>query len=199
MKKNLEFRIQSSELDRGFTLVELLASIIVFVAVGSIVAGIVTSSLRGTNKTNVIENIRQSGNYTLAQVSKNIKYAQTFNGLSADGVTYIMSCPFSASPTPAPVTTAYNFIKVTPLNRSPIVYNCAVSPLTFTANGASLIDTNTISLTECTIVCVQTKATDVPIVKVGFKLGPKNPSGLVESSSPPILFETSVTIRNYKR
>jgi len=196
---NFQFSIFNSRHEKGFTLVELLASIIVFVAVGSIVAGIVASSLRGTNKTNVIENIRQSGNYTLAQVSKNIKYAQTFNGLSTDGVTYIASCPFSVSPTPAPVTTAYSFIKVTPLNGSPIIYNCSTSPLTFTANGVSLMDTDTISLTECAIACVQTKATDVPIVKVGFKLGPKNPSGLVESSSPPILFETSVTIRNYKR
>ena len=199
MRKNLKSQISNLKSDRGFTLVELLASIIIFVAVGSIVAGIVTSSLRGTNKTNVIENIRQSGNYALAQVSKNIKYAQTFNGLSTDGVTYITNCPFSASPTPAPVTTAYNFIKVTPFNRSPITYNCVPSPLTFTANGVSLIDTNTISLTECTIACVQTKATDVPIVKLRFKLGPKNPGGLVESSSPPILFETSVEIRNYKR
>ena len=199
MKKNLNSQFSNLKSDEGFTLVELLASIIVFVAVGSIIAGIVTSSLRGTNKTNVIENIRQSGNYTLAQVSKNIKYAQTFNGLSTDGSTYITSCPFSSLPVPVPVRTAYNFIKVTPLNRNPIIYNCAASPLTFTANGVSLIDTNTISLTECAIVCVQTKATDVPIVKVGFKLGPKNPSGLVESSSPPILFETSVTIINYKR
>src|SRR3989344_8772259 len=128
MKKNLEFRIQSSELNRGFTLVELLASIIVLVAVGSIMSGIITSSLRGTNKTTTIENIRQNGNYTLAQMSKNIGYAQVFSGLSNNDIDYVTSCPFSTAPTPAPTITPYNYIKVTPLNSNSITYSCTSSP-----------------------------------------------------------------------
>ena len=200
MKKNLEFRIQSSELNRGFTLVELLASIIVLVAVGLIISGIITSSLRGTNKTTTIENIRQSGNYTLAQMSKNIEYAQVFNGLSNDGINYITSCPFSLAPIPVPVTTTYNFIKVTPFNSDSIVYNCtSSSPLTITANGVSLVEANSVSLTECVIACTQSRATDIPVIRIGFKLGPKNASNLVENSTPPISFETSVTIRNYQK
>lgn len=186
--------------NRGFTLVELLSSILILVAAGSVIAGIVTSSLRGANKTNTIENIRQSGNYTLSLVSKNIEYAQVFNGLSTDGTTYVTSCPFSLSPTPVPVTTNYKFIKVTPPKGPAITYNCTSSvPLTITQNGESLVNTNSMSLTECTIACIQTRATSIPIIKVSFKLGPKNPSGLVENTTPPILFETSVTIRNYKK
>lgn len=189
-----------SSYERGFTLVELLASIIVLVAVGSVISGIITSSLRGTNKTTTIENIRQNGNYTLSQVSKNIQYAQVFNGLSNDGINYVTTCPFSVAPTPAPVTTTFNFIKVTLVKNNPIVYNCtSSSPLTITENGASLIDTNSVSLTECTLACIQSRPTDVPIIKVSFKLGPKNPNGLPENSTPPILFETSVTMRNYKK
>jgi len=185
---------------KGFTLVELLASIIVLVAVGSVIAGIITSSLRGTNKTNVIENIRQNGNYTLAQMSKNIEYAQVFNGFSTDGTSYVTSCPFSPAPTPAPVSTNYNFIKVTPLNSAPITYNCTSLPLPiFTANGAPLIDANVVSLKSCSLSCIQTGSTDVPIIKIRFTLGPKNSNNLVENSTPPILFETSVTIRNYKK
>jgi type II secretory pathway pseudopilin PulG len=198
MKKNLEFRIQSSELDRGFTLVELLASIIVLVAVGSVIAGIITASLRGTNKTTTIENIRQNGNYTLAQMSKNIEYAQVFNGLSTKGVDYVTSCPFSTSPTPAPVTTNYNFIKVTPLNSGSITYSCTSSPPAITANGVSLVD-SAVSLSACVLSCIQTGSTDVPIIKIQFRLGPKDASNLVEKSTLPILFETSVTIRNYKK
>ena len=185
--------------NEGFTLVELLSSIIVLVAVGSVITGIITSSLRGTNKTTTIENIRQNGNYALAQMSKNIEYAQVFNGFSNDNVNYVISCPFSLAPTPAPVTTNYNFVKVTPLNSNAIVYNCTSSPPTITANGSSLVDTNAVSLSTCTLSCIQTGSTDVPIIKIGFTLGPKNPNNLVENSTPPILFETSLTIRNYKR
>ena len=185
--------------NEGFTLVELLSSIIVLVAVGSVITGIITSSLRGTNKTTTIENIRQNGNYALVQMSKNIEYAQVFNGFSNDNINYVISCPFSLAPTPAPVTTNYNFVKVTPLNSNAIVYNCTSSPPTITANGSSLVDTNAVSLSTCTLSCIQTGSTDFPIIKIGFTLGPKNASGLVENSTPPILFETSLTIRNYKR
>lgn len=185
--------------EKGFTLVELLSSIVVLVAVGSVIAGIITSSLRGTNKTTTIENIRQNGNYTLAQMSKNIEYAQVFNGLSNDGVNYVTSCPFSTAPTPAPVKTSYNFIKVTPLNSSSITYSCASQPPALTANNAPLVDANVVSLISCSLSCIQTGSTDVPIIKIEFTLGPKDASNLVEKSTPPILFETSINIRNYKR
>jgi hypothetical protein len=88
---------------------------------------------------------------------------------------------------------------VTPLNSSPITYNCTSSPPTITANGTPLIDINVVSLVSCTLSCIQTRSTDVPIIKMGFTLGPKNANNLVENSTPPILFEPSVTIRNYKR
>lgn len=203
MKKYLSSFISHLSSQKGFTLVELLASIVVLVAVGSVITGIITASLRGTNKTNAIENIRQNGNYAISQVSKNIEYAQVFNGFSNDGIAYVTTCPFSTVPSPtppAPVTTQYKFLKVTPLNNNPIIYNCtSSSPLTITANGASLIDTDSLALTECTLACIQSRATDVPVIKVSFKLGPKISSSLVESSTPPILFETGVIIRNYRK
>ncbi len=202
MKPNSKFKIQNSKLSRGFTLVEVLASIIVLVAVGSIIAGIVTSSLRGTNKTNTIENIRQNGNYTLNQMSKNVEYAQVFNGLSETGETYVASC-FYVSPTPVPLV---KFVKITPFNGNPIIYNCDGSTLTvFTLNGTitptpvPLIDTTSFSLTGCSMSCTQNRATDIPLIRIGFKLGPKNSNGFVENSNPPVSFETSVTVRNYKK
>lgn len=206
MKKYLSSFIFHLSFQKGFTLVELLASIIVFVAVGAVISGIVTSTLRGTNKTNVIENIRQNGNYTLAQMSKNIEYAQTFGGLSNNGVDYVTSCPVLPAPTPpVPNTTIYTFIKITPPNGSPTIYNCTGSTLTVsTLNGTTptptpLMDTNSFDLTGCSLSCTQTSSTDIPIIGISFSLKPKNPNGLVENSSPPILFQTSVTIRNYKK
>jgi len=47
MIEKSKVKSQKSKLNGGFTLVELLASIIVLVAVGSIIAGIISSSLRG--------------------------------------------------------------------------------------------------------------------------------------------------------
>lgn len=196
---------------RGFTLVELLASIVVLVAIGSIIAGIISSSLRGSNKTNIIENIRQNGNYALSQISKDIMYAQPFDGkntglgnLDEENVIYETSCPYSSSPTPAPVETTYNFITVQSADNIVTKYNCSDS--TLSAEGIApikpktlLIDTASVSLLSCSFTCTQTKATDIPIIKINFRIGPKNSNNLVENSNPPITFETSVIMRNYKR
>jgi type II secretory pathway pseudopilin PulG len=198
---------------KGFTLVELLTSTIVLVVIGSVITGVIVSSLRGSNKANNIENIRQVGNYALNQMAKNIQYAQIFNGLKTDqpGAEYTTTCPF-ATPTPPAqpqaVKTSYNYIKITPLNGNPIEYKC-IPPVppsivpTFTVNDMvsekEIVDIDYIDLRDCSITCTQTNATDVPIIGISFSLAPKGSNGLVESSNPPIAFETSVTVRNYSR
>lgn len=189
--------------EAGFTLIELLASVIVLVAVGSVIAGAISSSLRGTNKTNTIENIRQNGNYALNQMSKNIEYAQPFNGkntgLSNDNgadAEYEASCANSLLPTPIPVT-QYKFITVESADNKITQYNCDGS--TLKANNEDLVDVNSVSLSNCFINCIQNKSTDIPIIKISFNLGPRISNNLVENSSPPIIFETSVMMKNYEK
>jgi type II secretory pathway pseudopilin PulG len=189
----------------GFTLIELLVSIVVMIAVGTIIAGIVSSSLRGTNKTNTIENIRQNGNYVLNQISKNIEYAQLLDGKNTglsndDGETYDVNCKDSLNPTPTPET-AYDLISVQTSDNALIKYKCDVSnPLVpvLTANGTSLIDDSLVSLRSCSFKCVQSKPTEIPMIKISFSLGSKNSNKMVENSTPPVTFETSVILRNYK-
>lgn len=204
MITNSKLKMQNAKFNSaGFTLIELLASVIVLVAVGSVIAGIISSSLRGTNKTNTIENIRQNGNYALSQISKDIEYALPFDGkntgLSNDGITYTTSCPFSLSPTPTPEATTYSFITVESVSNRVTRYNCTSTPSVLSANGTSLIDVDSVSLINCSFTCIRSKATDIPIIKINFSIGPKNSNDLVENSNPPIVFETSVTIRNYNR
>jgi type II secretory pathway pseudopilin PulG len=196
---NFQFSIFNSERSqKGFTLVELLASVIVLVAIGSIIAGIITTSLRGTNKANTIENIRQNGNYALNQISKDIEYAQPFDGkntglgnLDNDGnIIYTTSCPFSSSPT------SYSLISVESTNNKRIQYKCTSSELS--ANGVLLIDANSVSLNSCSFSCIKNQITDIPIVKIKFELSSGNSNGLAENSGS-ITFETSVTMRNYKK
>lgn len=189
----------------GFTLVELLTSIIVLIAIGSIMAGILSQSLRSANKTDTIGNIQQNGDYVLNQMSKDISYALPFDGkntgLSTDDTEYVTGCPFSPSPTPVPVSTQYSFISVESTSNRITKYNCSGTSATavLSANGTPLIDANSISLQNCSLSCIQSKVTDIPIIKVNFSLGPKEPSSLVENSSPAIIFETSVTMKNYQR
>lgn len=181
----------------GFTLVELLTSIIVLIAIGSIMAGILSQSLRSANKTDTIGNIQQNGDYVLNQMSKDISYALPFDGkntgLSTDDTEYVTGCP---------VSTQYSFISVESTSNRITKYNCSgttSATAVLSANGTPLIDANSISLQNCSLSCIQSKVTDIPIIKVNFSLGPKEPSSLVENSSPAIIFETSVTMKNYQR
>lgn len=204
---NSKLKMQYVKLNNaGFTLVELLTSVIVLIAIGLIMVGILSQSLRGANKTDTIGNIRQNGDYVLNQMSKDISYTLSFDGkntgLSTDDAEYITSCPFSLSPTPVPVSTQYSFISVESTSNRITKYNCSgttSATAVLSANGTPLIDANSISLQNCSLSCIQSKVTDIPIIKVSFSLGPKSPSSLVENSSPPIIFETSVTMKNYQR
>ena len=190
------------KINKGFTLVELLASVIVLVAIGAVIIGIIASSLRGTNKTNNIENIRQNGNYVINQMSKNIEYAQVFGGFSSIGEIYETSCSKSYTiPTPTPAIATYKFIKVTPTSGNTIIYNCDGSTLTATSalSGVTpLIDLNSLAVSNCSLTCTQPNSTDVPTIGISFTLGPKNQSTLAENNNS-ITFKTSIIIRNYAR
>ncbi|MEK7518263.1 MAG: type II secretion system protein [Patescibacteria group bacterium] len=201
----MKYEVRSKNLKNGFTLIELLVVIAVLGVVGSIVMGAITFSLRGANKTSTIENIRQNGNYTISQMAKTIEYSQTFDGLSTDGITYVRSCP-ATQPTPTPTSTDYSYIKIKPFNNNSIVYRCqdvGGGNYRVASDSAELIDTTSasseISMSACTFTCTVSRALDIPVIRIHFILKPKVSSTLVEKFTPPITFETAVTIRNYQR
>src|SRR5579885_1883404 len=62
---------------RGFTLVELLAVMMVFTIVGSIVSLILVTSLRTATKTDVLNTVRGNGNYAILQLARAIREAKS--------------------------------------------------------------------------------------------------------------------------
>jgi type II secretory pathway pseudopilin PulG len=201
MIDNPKLKIENSELNKGFTLVELLASIIVLVVIGSVIAGVIVSSLRGSNKTNNIESVRQAGNYVLNQMSKDIEYAQTFDGRSTglsndDGATYDTACKPALNPIPTPIS-PYNLITVRSSGNIVTKYKCTSSELS--ANGSPLISPESGTFAGCSLTCIQNNPMDALIIKISFSIGSKVSNTQVENSNPPIVFETSVTMRNYSR
>lgn len=194
---------QNLKLRGGYTLIEFLVVIVVLGVVGSIVAGVIMFSLRGANKTNTIENIRQNGNYVISQMAKDIGYARSLDGLSTDGITYVTSCPATLSP--APTSTNYSHIKVTPFNNSSIIYSCSsvggLSTVAYQKPPASVVSLipSSIQVSNCSFTCTVTSVADLPIIRISFILQPAAASTLVEKFATPITFETSITMRNYQR
>jgi prepilin-type N-terminal cleavage/methylation domain-containing protein len=197
---------------KGFTLIELLTSVIVLVVVGSVIMGIVSSSLKGANKTNTIENIRQNGNYVLNQISKDLEYALPFDGettglIKNNGECCDAICSHVLAPTPSALETSYNSIVVKSLNSDTLTeYYCgddpdlASSEIILTANGMPLLDTSLVNLESCSFACVQDSIVAAPVIKIKFSLGSKTTSKLAENKIiNPIVFETSVALRNYRK
>ncbi len=178
---------------KGFTLIELIVVVAILASIGSIVVGTITFSLRGTNKTNFIENIRQNGNYTISKIARSIEYAEAFEGFSNNNFTDTdMRC--------SPGTTNYRYIRVKPFNSNSITYSITGSPLTIALDGVSFIDTDTIEVSlSSTFTCTVSSSTDVPVIGIKFILRPKVSSNLVERTSTDINFETSVVMRNWQR
>lgn len=174
----------------GYTLIELLAVMVVMITVGVIVASILVSSLRGTSKTNVIEEIRNNGNFTLLQMGRMISFAQNFSGVSTDNVTYTTNCTVVPSPT-------YSYVKIKSFDDKETVFSCntLADPPTIASNGASFLNTDKVTLDSCYFTCSQINLSESPVIGINFVLSQKSTSDFFEQKAT-IPFETSVTIRN---
>ena len=194
--KNSNLKSQISNLEKGFTLVELLAVIMVLGVIGGVVGGILISSLIGTNKTNSLESVRQNGNYALSQISKSIEFSRSFEGVSSNNLTYITDCtqPLGVSPTPTPVP--YSYIKITSADGNETVFSCSSS--TISSNSASLVNGSTIVVSSCSFTCSQDDLVVPPTIGINFTLSDRKGGSFVQNTTS-VSFQTSVTLRNLNR
>jgi prepilin-type N-terminal cleavage/methylation domain-containing protein len=186
-------KIKNSQ--KGYTLIELLAVIIILVTVGAIITSILVTSLRGGNKSNTVNDVRQNGNYVLSQMSKMIAYARSFDGVSTDGANYVTDCTITQPPAPTPSITPvlYNYIKISSFDGGQTVFSCTGS--TIASNGASLTNSANLNVTNCSFYCSQSNVLAPPTININFSLSKANAGFFVENQTT-IPFETSVTPRN---
>jgi len=178
--------------ERGFTLIELLVALVVIVSFGSIVVNIITSAFRGTSKTDVINKVRENGNYAISEMTRLIKYAKSFDGASEDGATN-----WTCEIVPA-IPVQYKAVKITSFDGTTTVFSCEAN--TINANGASLMDAGPsgavlLSPGTCFFTCSRKSIADSPQIGINFTLVSNNVSGIVEKQAT-IPFATSIKVRN---
>lgn len=170
----------------GFTLIEMLAVIFVLSTIGVLVAAIITSSLRGTSKTNTITSVRQNGFFAIAQTTKVIQNAKKLND----------PYPCIAPPSPTPALPPSSSISITSSDGVTTEIACnSGSPPTIALNNQSLLDTETVSLLTCSLTCSQAGVNDPPIIGISFTLIQKRETDFFEQTAS-IPFQTSVVMRN---
>jgi type II secretory pathway pseudopilin PulG len=178
--------------NKGYTLVELLAVIVIMITVGTVIMSILVSALRGGNKSQTTNQVRESGNYVISQMSKMITFAKHLDGLSTDNIKYDSNCVLKVvSPAPTPIP--YQYIKFTAFDGGQTTFSCSGGNIA--SNTAALIDTSTLVVTNCTFICTQPSISIPPTIDISFTLNEKINSSFSEKKAS-IPFETSITIRN---
>lgn len=200
--KNLNIKSKT-----GYTLIELLAVMIILIAVGTIITTILVGALRGGDRSNTVTNVRQSGNYAMSQMSKMIAYAKSFDQIvDTSGGTYtdcVTAVVGATTPTPAPLR--YSSVSVTSFDGGQTTFSCDNTNQWIASESASgvtayLTNTDTTSVANCYFTCLQNSKEMSPTIGIYFDLNTRLPVG---SSITPFVekrtsihFETSVTLRN---
>lgn len=184
----------------GFTLVEVLVVLVLLVSVGALIGSILFSAFRGASKTDVLQVVRQNGNFTISQIAKTIRNAKQFDGVSNDvGGSYINNCvlPLPTPPTPTPTPTLYKYIKVTSLDNISTTYTCDTDVAkNILANGSPLLDTKNVFLASCSFTCVQNSLSDSPTITIQIGLSQAGGVSLFAEKTATLNFQTSIAIRN---
>ena len=182
MKKVNRFFIKS----RGITLIELLVAASIIITSTTVVLAIILSSFRGSNKINSNEKIRQNGNAAIAQMSRMLQFADSFDGASKNGVNYVSVCPVAGD--------TYSYIRITYAKQTKIL-SCANDGIKI--NGVQIIDSQNVRVvpSSCSFVCDQDNLSIAPVIGINFDLALIN-SGNAPEKSATLKFSTSVKMRN---
>lgn len=176
---------------KGYTIIELVIVILVILVVGGIIVGIIYSSIRGTTKARVNNNISQNGNYAITVMSNFIANAKNLVDVTgSDGISYESCVP----PVFGEAIQAQS-ITITNFDNELTTFTC--DGATISSNSASLIDAISVEVVPgtCVISCLQESAYRSPRIDLTFELQSKGSS--TPESSGKSLFNTSVTMRNY--
>ncbi len=196
---------------KGYTLIEVLAVIILITIVGSFIAAIIVISLRGSNRSKNVNAIRQIGDYTINQMTKMISYAESFEGLANtdidvnpddNSISYDLQCNQSKT---------YNLIKIKSFDQGTTTFYCDPTiGNNFIASYSGSLDSlptesvyNSVRMvklvdpsrnfyvTQCSFTCKKDNITLPPVVDVQFTISNQNPEN---SSDEQVLVENKVTI-----
>lgn len=183
---------KSNKKNNGYTLVEALVVMIVLITVGGLIFSVLYTTLRGTVKTDTVNNLTQNGDYTMSLMTNLIRNAQNFGGVSNNGITYQPGCvaPIVGSGTPTPSPASYKYIKLNNFDGGTTVFSCTGSSIA--SNSAILIDTTNINLTACSFTCSQNSLFAPPTIGISFTMDSKNGGNTGATQT----FNETVSMRN---
>lgn len=184
--------MKKHNLQKGYTLVELLAVTAIIVIISGLIIGVLYSTLRGGNKTKVTNDVAQNGNYALSIISN--------TALLATSVTKVNGVDVSDCATEKTGTS----IEFKNADGSLVSFSCDAGTTSIASSSANvtsyLIDNNSVKVdpATCNFTCSQSNNNPYssPIIGISFTVSQRNSSAAFENVASST-FNTSVTMRNY--
>ncbi len=185
MKKNKNLILSKP---KGFTLIEFLVVIGIFIVFTSVVLSVFITTLRTTKQSDSLISVKQNGEHAIARLVRELRFAESLDYPSLIGGT-LPVC--SAAGISVPV------IKITSIDASKTTLTCPTSfnyPNYIDLNGLALTNADLVVVKSCTFICTQ-RIAELPTIKILFSLSKINSNGLPENNTT-IPFQTSVILRN---
>lgn len=157
--------------EKGFTIIELLVVMGIFLAVSAVLGGIIFSVFRGSEKTATLDQVRQNGDYAISLMARDIRNTAKLTS----------TCSPSMST-----------ISVETTDRRTVTFACN-APTSLTANGVPITN-DKVSVRSCSFACTPSP-NQPPTVRIRFTLNEAGGVTFVEKKAS-VDFETSVTLRN---
>ncbi len=178
----LVYHNSKSQKNNGFTIVELLVVVVIMVIMGVIFTDILVESLRGRNKVNAINQVKQNGQVVLDKLSNEIRSAEKvvcvdkFNDPSGNG-------------TPKDTIVIYN---------NGTYSQFRLFPPRPTSNGyiqkgiiSPDVATNDVNTNNPNLLCTQTEISGIDLKQSLTDIDPKNGVSVDIPPSPQNVFEKS--------
>ena len=192
ISKNQKAKIKNQNLEKGYTLVELIVVTGIIVVIAGLIAGILYSSLRGGNKSKVTNDVSQNGNYALSVISGTILDARAVTKIGGLAISDCTQTPKGTS------------IELQQQDGSLISFLCdnQTNSIASTSGQTTtyLIDNNSVKVNSqtCSFTCKQTNNDPYasPIIDIIFTVSQQKTASAFENAGTAT-FNTSVTMRNY--
>lgn len=170
--------IKASRPTSGFTLIEMLMVVFLFGLVMTLSGALFSAVLKGSGKSEVTKEVKQTGDYAMNVMERMIRNAKT------------VSCPAGDATT----------ITITDQKELPTIFNC-ITPtgLTITSiasNSARLTGDNVTVGSPCTLVFTCDTSSSISKVTISFTLSQKEVSSRPEDQAR-VTFQQTIGLRTY--
>lgn len=191
--KFLIFNYQlSKKTRRGYTLIEMLAVTTILVIIGGLITGVIYSTLRGSSKVKITNDVTQNGNYALTVMARTALLAGYVSRLGNDPIDNCVTPRTSDS------------IEFVNQDGGRVTFSCNNNEQSIASSSGSmtsyLIDNTTVKIepNSCRFTCTQPNNDSyaTPVINIAFKVSQRQ--GSLFENAARSEFQTSVTMRNYR-